>query len=268
MGIFNRTYTAQEVHDELEKVQVQLFDTVQKGLQGVGTKQTLEEYITKLESCGFTSSKNLEILKGRKRLLDTIELLNNVHRVFGTSAMVISFSDFEYILKKYKLVCGELSDYTGVIPEVKLAEVENAKQKLSEIRRNRELSDVNKLLDNSILDLRKVTAVDIDLSMSVIEELQLFPFVKREKIGTGFFCFYTMSGVDVSSKTETKYGSSSIFIAAPANEMSNTISTFKRVVTEDPFVFSYTELGIIIYSKWGTESEDEVLKKYDFLSLT
>lgn len=265
MGIFNRTYTAQEVHDKLEEAQVQLFDTVQRGMQGIGTKEALEEYMKRLKSCGFTSSKNLEVLKEKKRLIDTIELLNHVHKVFGTSAMVISFSDFEYILKKYKLVCGELSDYTGVIPEVKLAEVDSAKQKLLEISKNYRTNEVNNLLHNSILKLNKVVAVNTQLSSNIVEELKLFPFVRNDS--DYMPQYHTMNGINVSASIKTKQNAASIFIAAPANEMSNTISTFKRVVTKDPFVFSYTELGIIIYSKWGTESEDEVLKKYDFLNL-
>ena len=38
------------------------------------------------------------------------------------------------------------------------------------------------------------------------------------------------------------------------------------IITEDPIVFSVVGNGVIIYSMWGDEGNDEVLKKYQDLN--
>lgn len=41
-----------------------------------------------------------------------------------------------------------------------------------------------------------------------------------------------------------------------------------KIQTEDPFFCSRTEYGVLIYSKWGDESQDEIIKRYEQLSQT
>lgn len=40
----------------------------------------------------------------------------------------------------------------------------------------------------------------------------------------------------------------------------------EKVRVENLFVFKYTPLGIVIFTKWGKEADDEVLKKYEWLA--
>lgn len=76
------------------------------------------------------------------------------------------------------------------------------------------------------------------------------------------------------------------FIAAPAQEMepldvrttfmtvydskkSDAIKDFANVIqTRDPFFCSCTKYGVLIYSKWGDEAQDEIIKRYQTLSQT
>ena len=40
----------------------------------------------------------------------------------------------------------------------------------------------------------------------------------------------------------------------------------ERIITDDPIVFSTVGNGVIIYSMWGDEGNDEVLRKYQELN--
>ena len=85
------------------------------------------------------------------------------------------------------------------------------------------------------------------------------------------------------NKVETKR----FFIAAPAQEMTpleivgrsdklfsddreekiKSLSKFARFIqTKDPFFCSCTEYGVLIFSKWGDEAQDEIIKRYEQLS--
>lgn len=74
-----------------------------------------------------------------------------------------------------------------------------------------------------------------------------------------------------------------IFIAAPAQEMEQyRISTYssseirqqqeaeerrmREIRTKDPFICSLTPFGVMIYTKWGDEAQDEIIKRYETLS--
>ena len=41
-----------------------------------------------------------------------------------------------------------------------------------------------------------------------------------------------------------------------------------RIQTRDPFFCSCTRYGVLIYSKWGEEAQDEIIKRYQTLSQT
>lgn len=80
--------------------------------------------------------------------------------------------------------------------------------------------------------------------------------------------------------TDEEYG---IFIAAPMQEMAEfEITTYssseirkqqekeerrmREIRTKDPFICSLTHFGVMIYTKWGDEAQDEIIKRYEALS--
>lgn len=51
-----------------------------------------------------------------------------------------------------------------------------------------------------------------------------------------------------------------LLIAAPAQEMKQVYTeSVEHIRSEDPFVFQFTPYGVVIFSKWGEEAEDEAL---------
>jgi len=63
----------------------------------------------------------------------------------------------------------------------------------------------------------------------------------------------------------TSRENSTLLIAAPAQEMDTSVEVV-NVRTEGPIVFSVTKQDIIIWSAWGDEGDDEVMKKYKALN--
>ena len=57
-----------------------------------------------------------------------------------------------------------------------------------------------------------------------------------------------------------------LLIAAPVQEMDTLYEISERIITDDPIVFSTVGNGVIIYSMWGDEGNDEVLRKYQELN--
>ena len=57
-----------------------------------------------------------------------------------------------------------------------------------------------------------------------------------------------------------------VSIAAPVQEMNTLYEIKEKIITEDPIVFSTVGNGVIIYSMWGDEGNDEVLHKYQELN--
>lgn len=65
------------------------------------------------------------------------------------------------------------------------------------------------------------------------------------------------------------------FIAAPAQEMKESYVMraqrtrqleLERVRTYDPFICSLTKYGVMIFTKWGNEAQDDIIKRYEELS--
>lgn len=73
-------------------------------------------------------------------------------------------------------------------------------------------------------------------------------------------------GVAISSYTD-KYNSEQLYIAAPMADFNEqtieyTIQEARQIpVPIDPFVYQPTKYGVVIYSKWGIESDDEIFKQ-------
>ena len=57
-----------------------------------------------------------------------------------------------------------------------------------------------------------------------------------------------------------------MLIAAPSHEMNTVFEISEKRLTDDPIVFSTVGTGVIIYSMWGEEGDDEVMRKYQELN--
>lgn len=307
-------YTAEEIHGVIVARNLALLNSIieltKKDLIKVPTN-VVSEY-SRLQQLGLTNTKNAELLKSK---LNEIEFLNkdireyndfveqqrkfrvfieDMLKVFGHNTLLIKFSDFEYIIRKYNLTCGLLEHYTGSIPEANIIDIETAKKNIKKIENftyetvktghqrsfrhpidgtlqwydeteSVKVYDYPNLHKN-ILDLCFVESVyDTQLTEEQKEAIQLFPFMHY----TGDYYTDELLAIKTNKRREfiKEYNSvpTKLFIVAPAQDMENTVKFEKFVRSEDPFVCSYTPFGIMIHTKWGEESEDEILKKYEEL---
>lgn len=81
--------------------------------------------------------------------------------------------------------------------------------------------------------------------------VEIMPFLHvRNKFGSVF---------DVEAKCRP-LERNELLIAAPTQEMKQVYTeSVEHIRSEDPFVFQFTPYGIVIFSKWGEEAEDEAL---------
>lgn len=74
---------------------------------------------------------------------------------------------------------------------------------------------------------------------------------------------YKGSVPDVNIADSKECSSADLFIAAPIEEMNETMQFTvpeRKIIpiNNDPFVFQVTPIGVMIHSKWGVEAEDNI----------
>lgn len=295
--MFTRTYSAKEIHGVIVAKNIAMINNMielQKK-EKISAPEVVSKEYNRLCNLGLSNTKNAKILKTK---IDEVESVNEgidfynadidkrkefcqfvkeMLEVFGHNTLLVGFEDFEQIVKKYNLTCGCLEDYTGVIPEKNLKELEEAKRNLEKAK-GYELNmpmryvsifsdlDIYKdfyypSLSKNIWDLLKVEEVDLDIvGKSKANSYKIFPFTNaKEYTSKGWTNSYRKrkTGIRVSS-----YNSTDLFIVAPYKDMKNGVKFSHFVKSEDPFICSYTPFGIMIHTSWGEEAEDEVLEKY------
>lgn len=295
-----KTYSAKEIHAAIVAKNIAMI-TEMIGLQKkdrVSPPAVVSSEYDRLCRLGLANTKNAQILKTK---IDEVGVINEgidsynaaidkqkefcqfvkeMLEVFGHNTLLVRFDDFEQIIKKYNLTCGCLEDYTGVIPEKNLKELEEAKRKLNIAKgydiTSREFYTVSiftpyddlrfkKLhhpsLYKNICDLRRVTEIDTDYADSAtIKKLKVFPFISTNEQSDSDIVADLFKQRETGIKLSRE--KTNLFIVAPYKDMKNGIKFRHFVKAEDPFICSYTPFGIMIHTAWGEEAEDEVLSKY------
>lgn len=190
-----------------------------------------------------------------------IEYIKKVNSILNKNSYLISFEQFEQICQKYNLIYNVLENYTGVIPEENIIQLENISNKISRI------PDINE-------DLYLVNEVEIasdgEAFSNWIKDKRLLylPSLSMMHFGDQIFnsdisidypdCptvrFYSLNFVKASKLTNTTF-----LIAAPESYFKN---DFKITVNKDPIVFQICPYGCLIHSVWGEEANDVVLERY------
>lgn len=80
-----------------------------------------------------------------------------------------------------------------------------------------------------------------------------------------FISFNKAKAHDVNIADSKERSSADLFIAAPIEEMNETMQFTvpeRKIIpiNNDPFVFQITPIGVMIHSKWGVE--DKVFEEY------
>lgn len=302
-NIFSKTkhYTAKEVHAEIIASTLMVLERIKTNVEKATLPAETNNEKAILEKLGLVNSKNMQVIKEVEAKINVhnsiieenvkiTKIMDEMYKAFGKNTFYIPTKVFVSLLDKYNLVVGRLADYKGTIPENNLSEIVKAKEVLTDIRSNKRvtlydkpkiitrieegqswdpeagffrptyttikepgyertyMSDLYPTLYHNIQCWYRLTGVRIDKNK---ESFRRFPMINQSEIEWYY---------DVDRELHT------LLIAAPAQEMDTLYEVKEKIITEDPIVFSVVGNGVIIYSMWGDEGNDEVLKKYQDLN--
>ena len=248
------------------------------------------ESISLVESLGFINSK---VVKQSRELIsknesftcairiasESLLFMKNLIDYFGEGIVLVKKEDFIHLIQKYDLVCGNFSDYLGVIPDENLQRISECKEKLMSIPTN--CSDGLSNLYWNATNLYKLTSVSTyrlgrKLKPSTARILNKFPFMvsdTRNYYNSTALRLFLGTYLNIPESETNKISDCScirvlngMFIAAPRKEMKNAKKGISfRIQPDDPFICGLSKYGIVIYSKWGKEASDKAFKKYEDL---
>lgn len=245
--------------------------------------------INSLESLGFINtipvSQRRAIMEDRESFNDAIKkacesllFINEAINYFGPNTIVVKRSDFVELIKKYNLVCGTFSNYTGIVPEKNILEIKDTINKF----KNLDTAPLPIYQSYTKYYTYKITRIVFSrrsgkLSKQSERLLNLFPIVLCEKQDRSYwedhdheiYRYLIQNGITLEDPVDNfvkeSLSHNFMFICAPAKYMNNRENKVRfsiRPKTEDPFICSLTPFGVVIHSMWGKEAEDESLRKY------
>ena len=253
-------YTAEEIHMAMTLHAVEYMKQFMHG----ATDPKAEELARKLEAVGLTNSKTFA----------------ETHRSACFSFFRRNFpgciflpeETFTSLLRKYNLKCGTLDHYIGEIPSINVYEIAEAQDTLNRIAGENVYSNTLEIgIKVQIIEHISVRA-DSDF-LSRYYERVWSPKMNKDTYASALLddngLIETMPFLHVRQKfsafsdvkTESRpLERNELLIAAPAQEMKQVYTeSVEHIRSEDPFVFQFTPYGVVIFSKWGEEAEDEAL---------
>lgn len=242
----------------------------------------------KLCNLGLENTKNARILKegidnfynayqNKEKAKKLIKFIKSLRNHFGESTLLISFEQFEKLCKKYRLETGLISEYTGIIPNKNIKEIQNVKEKVNYF--NKPLNGFEKSAY-----IWKVTECengtnDDDIFSDFTEWIKskhnLIYSDRNEYNFDGSLWLDDVKNVNSDIPSNVKHyryeslfkirgyliKKDTLFIACPPEQLKEqSLKITKKAI--DPIVFQYSPYGIVVHSVWGEEAEDEVFEEY------
>jgi hypothetical protein len=295
-------YTSEDVHGAVIASTLAILERIKTNVEKASLPVNVSKEKELLESLGLTSSKNMQVIKEAEAKINVhntiieenvkiTKIMDEMYKAFGKNTFYIPMKDFTAILDKYNLSVGRLEDYKGTIPEANIAEIAKAKEMVDKIRDNEKVIHYDKpttvkhrktetIWDNEIMGYRSihVTVEEPDFEYSWMRDL--YPTLARsleswyrlitvtkEEDKSSYRRFPMIRPTEVSRWAHrVDWETHTLLIAAPVQEMDTLYEISERIITDDPIVFSTVGNGVIIYSMWGDEGNDEVLRKYQELN--
>ena len=277
-----KTYTTEEVHAELTAKALIFLEDIKKDLASNYPSEGIIAARDTLNRLGFASSKTYTYLNSyitdAERNKETLHFMKKAWETFGRDVMVVRYDHFFDLIEKYNLVCGTFNRYTGTIPPENLVQIAQAMDSLSKhfnmveffvpIRYGNLRIEYNRSeLDFSRFDLYPVE--------SYVRELIPINFsaINRESFAHEIYSYQRYH--DYEYMDIKHLNAHYCFIAAPAQEMKESYVMraqrtrqleLERIRTYDPFICSLTKYGVMIFTKWGDEAQDDIIKQYEALS--
>lgn len=199
-----------------------------------------------------------------------IRFVKEAQAHFGPRTVLVSYSAFDDLCKRYGLVQGVLSDYCGVIPERNVQDIENVMAKLPSFQYIRQINDRG--YQWSTRHYIYVTGADLredhaDLAKFIEERHNIIELkVEPSKYVTHWH------PKDISGYYYGEYGyiskiygvpltKQTLFIACPPQYLKNPGITIQPKPV-DPAIFQFTPFGVLVHTIWGEEAEDEAFKHF------
>lgn len=237
------------------------------------TEPEMPENLRELQRLGFT---NTEQWKEHKQLMieyeqhlkayeqavqyshdiqQTVETYLYARRDYGEDTLLIRFDDFERLMDKYNLVCGPFDAYLGSVPLDKMADIDKV---VGRTRGWMKPVYVNSL--DVVSGYEIINHYD-DIELPVY--LRRFPFVPGGSgvFGKDFHGNKTWD-FDLGYKLDIKK-STDLFICAPAKDMRQLERVSHATNYRDPFICAHTNYGILVFTRWGEEANDAIVRMYE-----
>ena len=255
----------------------QVADLIEAGFENVKAVQEFREKEKALHDkyCREMEAWNAEF-NVRTECLNALRCLVRARKVYGSDTLLLPYNQFEEICKKWNLTCGSFDCYAGDIPGDKLQEIIRLKKISSHEIPMIELRYVKEFSSDIDLDGDNIYSNEV---RAVRDKLLKFPFILETHVrkwkfsGSGrskdrttyvtFFdgtqddsCFY-----DVICSEPSKF-----FITAPKKMMGEGMKVTAPQHNEDPFICAITKYGILIFTRWGEEASDEIIRRFEAFS--
>ena len=296
-------YTSEDVHGAVIASTLAILERIKTNVEKASLPVNVSKERDLLISLGLTGSKNMQVIKEAEAKINVhntiieenikiTKIMDEMYKAFGKNTFYIPMKDFTAILDKYNLAVGRLEDYKGTIPEANIAEIAKAKEVIDKIRDNEKVIHYDKpttvkhrksetIWDDKIMGYRTihVTVEEPDFEYSWMRDI--YPTLARS-LESWYRLITVTKDVDKPSYKRFPMVRSynevdrwlnridserhTLLIAAPVQEMNTLYEISERIITDDPIVFSTVGNGVIIYSMWGDEGNDEVLRKYQELN--
>lgn len=242
----------------------------QIGMENTKNARIILEQIQSIKSVIEVENKAEELFKFIKR----------IRSFFGENTLLIGTAQFEQLCRKYKLDIGFLNEYTGVIPEKNIKEIENVVLKVNSLSCP---SGINSFFNRGYaFKIREVEhGLSSDSGLEVFKDfvkwLSTRKLIFSSEIGhyDGSIWLKDLKGINPGLPKScedfeydnliklrgTRITNRTIFIACPPEQLkTQSIEITKKAI--DPIVFQYSPYGVIVHSVWGEEAEDQVFEEY------
>ena len=302
-SIFKRKefYTAEQVHAEVIAQTLTMIENIKQDMQKLSLPEKAQAEKKLLASLGLHNTKNMKVIRDAEdkivehnNIIETnkrvLKIIEEMHAAFGKKAMYLPMNVFTQILDKYHLSVGCLNDYKGTIPETNLQEIVNAskivntlaKEDYKTIAKFDARSRANQVNLSSVYHKESLTLPDF-----TEERQRLFNALQQQcpTITESLEKWYRIETIHPHNEKpeylrfpmipnkwrrdwdfRTGWDAHYMLIAAPSHEMNTVFEISEKRLTDDPIVFSTVGTGVIIYSMWGEEGDDEVMRKYQELN--
>lgn len=257
-----------EIHHEFEVASTKLLAEANLILKN--SDNINKNKISRLNKLGFTKSEEVvsktPIIKKAELSKYTINLIEYYKRNYPNNKFITE-EQVKEICEKYSLVCGNVSRYTGFVPDTNLREIEsfslnkndlpkyavveyiNNSEKIYQINKKHLTKKGREYILNDFFYLDSMEKVSFFFTTEAIKELNIKPFNSYVQI--------------VDNKNSLK-------ICAPFKNMNiqgaGKISSYqinekyKDNPVPDPVVLQPVIGGYLILTAWGDEANDPIIK--------